>query len=245
MNYLKKLLVGALVVCPLCVTTVRAETENPTMEKRSMLGTGETGDRARLNDRLNSAQTVFNKLLRGSDGNIPASILKYSKCVAVFPDVLKAAFIGGAEYGKGVASCRTASGTWSEPAFLSIGAASVGWQIGANSTDLVLFFVGEKAKNSLLSNKFTLGADVEVTAGIVGKGAEANIDVNKELNQVYSYANSEGIFAGLAIKGAVLSPDASANAMAYGANTMPSHILINPTGVNASTSEKGFIGVLP
>jgi len=246
-SYKSILALGAFTALSLQPLAALAETktEDKIEEKRSMLSSSDQMATGRLEERLVAARAAMRKLLAGSDGNIPETILKNANCVAVFPNVLKAAFIGGAEFGRGLASCRVGANQWSRPSYMTFGAASVGWQIGANSTDLVLFFVGEKAKNTLLSSKFTLGGELEVSAGPIGKGAEASLDINRELNRVYSYANSEGIFAGASLKGGVLTPDNDSNAMVYGKDMSISSILREAPGLMASTTERGFISALP
>lgn len=171
-------------------------------------------EQTRLNERLIRSTEVFRKLLSSPDAGVPEKLRRDSNCIAVLPGVLKAAFIGGGEFGKGVLSCRTKNGHWSAPAFVEMGGGSFGWQIGAQSTDLVLFFVGERARNALLTSKFTLGADLGVSAGPVGRNAEANLGPG--FQGVLSYARSEGIFAGLALKGAIINPDVAANSSYYG-----------------------------
>lgn len=168
----------------------------------------------RFEARLEDARWVYQKLLNAPDGGIPERILKDTSCVAIVPGVLKAAFLVGGEFGKGVLSCKNEAGQWSIPAFIELGAGSFGWQIGAESTDLVLFFMGQQSKNVLLTSKLTIGADIGISAGPVGRSAEGSL--GPRLSGIYSYAHSQGIFAGLAVKGAVLSPDAEANRAYYG-----------------------------
>jgi lipid-binding SYLF domain-containing protein len=115
------------------------------------------------------ASKAFTEIMDAPDKGIPQNLLDRAKCVAVFPSVLKAGFIVGGRGGRGVASCRTATG-WSAPAFFNLGGGSVGLQIGAESTDFVMLMMNDKGMNSLLSDQFTVGGDVSVAAGAVGAG---------------------------------------------------------------------------
>jgi lipid-binding SYLF domain-containing protein len=141
------------------------------------------------------AATVFGQIMDTPEKGIPKDLLEKAECVAVFPSVLKAGFIVGGRGGRGVASCRTTSG-WSAPAYFNLGGASIGLQIGAQSTDFVMLFMNKEGMKSLLSDEFTLGGDASVAAGPVGRQAGASTDL--KLNaQILSYSRSKGLFAGL------------------------------------------------
>ena len=160
------------------------------------------------------AAKVFNEIMGTPDHAIPSQLLDKAECVAVFPQVLKAGFIVGGRGGRGVASCRTASG-WSAPAFFNLAGGSFGLQIGAQSTDFVMLFMNKDGLNSLLSDSFTLGGDASVAAGPVGREAGASTDL--KLNaQILSYSRSRGLFAGLELKGVVIKPDKDDMREVYG-----------------------------
>jgi SH3 domain-containing YSC84-like protein 1 len=148
---------------------------------------------------------VLREIMETPDKEIPEELLAKAECVAVFPSVIKAGFIVGGRGGRGVASCRTATG-WSAPAYFNLGGGSVGLQIGAEATDFVLLFMNRDGLNSLLSNKLTLGADASVAAGPVGRAAGADTDAVMRA-QILSYSRSRGLFAGLELKGVVIAPD--------------------------------------
>jgi lipid-binding SYLF domain-containing protein len=190
-----------------------------------------------------NAKKIFEVLLNASDGGVPEMLLKNSNCIAVLPDVLKAAFVVGGEFGRGVLSCKTKTGEWSAPGFVELRAASFGWQIGGKSTDLVLFFAGEKAKHVLTSSKFTLGADIGVTAGPVGRTSGGSL--GNSLEGVYSYAHSEGIFAGLALNGADLLADSSANEHYYARQDVTTFVLDMMSTSSLPGEAKAFIAALP
>ncbi len=163
------------------------------------------------------AAKVFREIMDTPDKAIPNELLEKAECVAVFPQVLKAGFIVGGRGGRGVASCRTAAG-WSAPAFFNLGGGSVGFQIGAQSTDFVMLFMNKDGMNSLLSDSFTLGGDASVAAGPVGRQAGASTDL-KFNAQILSYSRSRGLFAGLELKGVVIKPDKDGMREAYGEMT--------------------------
>jgi lipid-binding SYLF domain-containing protein len=112
--------------------------------------------------RIQKATQVFQEIMRTPDQGIPQELLETAKCVAIIPGEEKAAFIFGGSYGKGLATCRTAHG-WSAPMFLAVGGGSVGFQIGGSFTDVVMLFMNDRALQSLLSDKFKMGADATVT----------------------------------------------------------------------------------
>lgn len=162
----------------------------------------------KLKDEKNQSQKaaeVFREIMDIPEKEIPRDILDKAECVAVFPHVVKAGFIVGGQGGRGVASCRTATG-WSAPAYFNLGGGSIGLQIGAQATDFVLLFMNKDGMRSLLSNDFTLGADASVAAGPVGRQAGAATDLKLDA-QILSYSRSKGLFAGVELKGVVVKPD--------------------------------------
>jgi len=182
------------------------------------------------------AAQVFREIMDTPDKAIPEELLENAECVAVFPSVLKAGFIYGGRGGRGVASCRTASG-WSAPAFFNLGGGSFGLQIGAQSTDFVMLFMNKEGLNSLLSDEFTLGGDASVAAGPVGRQVGASTDL--KLNaQILSYSRSKGLFAGLELKGVVIKPDKDDMRDVYGEGVTAKEVLkenkvIAPVAVRA------------
>jgi lipid-binding SYLF domain-containing protein len=177
-------------------------------------------DQARQSDR---AGQVFSQIMRTPDKAIPNAVLDRAACVAVFPRVLKAGFIVGGRGGRGVASCRVEEG-WSAPIFLDLKGGSFGWQIGAQSTDFVMLFMNRSGIDSLLSSKFTVGGDASVAAGPVGRQTGASTDIKLDA-QILSYSRSRGLFAGLELKGVVISPESKRIEEAYGENITPKEIL--------------------
>src|SRR5438067_11959650 len=165
-------------------------------------------------DRVKSASTVLEEIQTAPDTGIPDEVMGSAECVAVVPSMLKAGFMFGAQYGRGVASCRTAKG-WSDPAFFAIQGGSFGLQIGGQAVDLVMLIMNHKGMENLLNSKFKLGADATVAAVPVGRHAAADTDW-KMRAQVLSYSRARGVFAGLELNGAVVKQDRESTREFYG-----------------------------
>lgn len=173
-------------------------------------------DHAKDLDRLSSAGTVLSEIMATPDKGIPQSILAGASCVVVVPSYKKAAFVVGADYGQGVATCRTPNG-WSAPVFVQLKGGSFGFQIGAQSTDLVLLAMNQNGLQDMLKSKFKIGADAAASAGPVGRNAQAGTDW--KLNAEFlTYSRSKGLFAGLDLSGSVLSQNQDATRAFYGAD---------------------------
>ncbi len=166
---------------------------------------------------------VLNEIMGTPEKGIPRDLLEKAECVLVFPDVIKGGFIVGGQGGRGVASCRTASG-WSAPAYFEIKGGSVGLQIGAQSTDFVLLIMNEGGMKSLLSDKFELGGEASVAAGPVGRTASASTDAKMDA-QILSYSRSKGLFGGVSLKGSAISPDKSDMEDTYGKGVTANTVL--------------------
>ena len=173
--------------------------------------------------RIQKATQVFQEIMRTPDKGIPRDLLEKAKCVAIIPGEEKAAFIFGGTYGKGLATCRTAHG-WSAPMFLAVGGGSVGFQIGGSFTDVVMLFMNDHALQSLLGDKFKIGADVTVAAGPVGRNAAAGTDLKLKA-EILSYSRSKGAFAGVSLDGAVVQADHSGDKAIYGSDVARQEIL--------------------
>ncbi len=173
---------------------------------------GETRDKDV--ERIQAAGDVLTDIMGAPDKGIPYEIMSSAECVAVVPSMLKGAFIVGGEYGKGVATCRTASG-WSAPAFFVVGGGSFGLQIGGQAADLILVVMNKQGMERLLSSKFKLGADASVAAGPVGRHAEGNTDW-KMRAEVLTYSRARGVFAGISLDGDVIKQDKDDTRAFYG-----------------------------
>jgi lipid-binding SYLF domain-containing protein len=172
--------------------------------------------------RTQRAAQVFQEIMNAPD-SIPQDVLNKARCIAIIPGDKKFAFIFGADYGRGLAICRTASG-WSAPLFLAVEGGSFGYQAGGASTDLILIFMNDHALHSLLSDKFKLGGDASVAAGPVGRNATASTDL-KLTAEILSYSRSKGIFAGVSLDGTVVQADKSGDRAMYGADVSRHDIL--------------------
>jgi lipid-binding SYLF domain-containing protein len=195
-------------------------------------------------DRITNAGTVVKEILDVPD-DIPQDLLDKARCVIVFPSVLKAAFIVGGSYGRGVMVCRTHkdfTGPWGAPAMMALEGGSVGLQIGGEATDFVILVMNNRGVDSLLHSKVKLGADAAISAGPKGRDAQADTDVTMRA-EMLSYSRSRGVFAGVSLEGSTLRPDNDANHRLYGKdNTAPE--IITESKVHAPESARALISRL-
>jgi lipid-binding SYLF domain-containing protein len=176
-------------------------------------------------ERAKQATLAFTQVMEAPDQGIPQDLLDRAHCVAVFPGLKKGGFIFGGQYGKGLISCRRVGGSWGSPAFFRIGGGSVGLQIGGQKVDLVLLIMNRTGVEGLLQNKFEMGAGAAVSAGPVGRNTSASTDLLLKA-QVISYSRSRGLFAGLELKGAVLTQDKDANEAVYESTVSARDIIV-------------------
>jgi lipid-binding SYLF domain-containing protein len=181
--------------------------------------------------RVADAADVVDQLSRIPEKTIPPNLLSRAYAVAVIPDVVGAAFGVGARRGKGIIVVRQDDNSWSNPAFITITAGSIGWQIGAESTDIILVFKTRKGVDGIANGKLTLGANATVAAGPVGRHTSVATDLQFEA-EVYSYSRSRGLFAGIALEGAGVTMDRKANAAFYGSTSMtPEKIFVSSPNI--------------
>ena len=198
-----------------------------------------------LDQKLTDATNVYRELLSTPDRGVPEALLAKCRCLTVIPHAIKGALVYGARFGTGVMSCRNAEGKWSPPSFVRLTGGSIGPQIGAEASDLVLFFMTERGAQSLMTgSKFTLGANAGVAAGPLGRSGEASTDLKLDA-EIYTYAKSKGLFAGLSLSGARLAADKKANARFYGQPVSLKQLLFeqNPPAVPSAAAE--FLKALP
>ncbi len=182
-------------------------------------------------EKASDAAVVLRELATIPESAIPPKLLEQAYAIAVIPDVLKVGFIFGGRRGEGLIAVRTRDGKWSNPSFMTLTGASVGFQIGASSTDLILVFKSRESIDRITSGKITLGADVSIAAGPVGRAAEAATDIRFEA-EAYSYSRSRGLFAGVSAEGASLAIDDTANADFYNDRNVGPHQLFSSTNRN-------------
>jgi lipid-binding SYLF domain-containing protein len=170
--------------------------------------------REATDERLQHAGAVLNEIMAAPDKGIPDEVLDHAKCIAVVPHLVKGGFVFGAENGRGVATCRTASG-WSAPAFFTITGGSWGLQIGVEGIDLVMVIQGDQGMDRLIGSKFEIGGDASAAAGPVGRHASA--DTDWKLNtEILTYSRAKGIFAGITLNGAAIRRDDDSTEAIYG-----------------------------
>jgi len=190
--------------------------------------------------RVNQATAVLGEMRNASD--IPDRIWSNAQCVVVIPSMKKAAFIIGGEFGSGVMSCKRA-GAWSAPVFMQLTKGSAGFQIGAQSTDLVLMVMNRSGVDKLLGNKVTLGTDASVAAGPVGRAASAATDAQMTA-QMLSYSRAKGLFAGIDLAGGTLRPDGDANTRVYGSTVSARQIALGTKVVPMMAEARAFTHAL-
>lgn len=181
------------------------------------------------NGQLRKASNVINEIMQTPDKGIPKDLLNKAVCVGVVPSELKAAFVVGGTYGRGVLVCRKhGNGPWGPPSLFTLGGASVGFQIGGKATDVVFLVMNPRGINKLLQDKVKLGADISVAAGPVGRTAAGETDAELHA-EILSYSRSRGAFAGVSLNGSVLKQDTDDNRALYGHPVSPKSILVNDT----------------
>lgn len=198
---LSALLILVLVGLPTILNPVRANADDTTTDQ----------------DRIKNAGVVLKEIMDIPD-DLPQDVIDKADCVIVYPSVLKAAFIVGASYGRGVMTCRRGpnfQGRWGAPSMMALEGASVGFQIGGQATDFVLLVMNGRGASSILSSKVKLGGDASVSAGPVGRTASAETDVAMRA-EILSYSRSRGAFAGISLSGSTVRPDNDANERIYG-----------------------------
>lgn len=193
--------------------------------------------------RVGDAADVLDQLLRIPEKTIPPALLSRAYAVAVIPDVVKVGFGVGARRGKGVIVVRQDDNSWSNPAFVTLTGGSIGWQVGAQSTDIILVFKTRKGVVDISGGKLTLGADASIAAGPVGRHTEVATDLRFEA-EVMSYSRSRGLFVGIALEGAGVTMDRKANAAFYGDPSMtPEKIFVSSPNIAPDIANR-FVQIL-
>jgi len=186
-------------------------------------------DVSKLDGRIRECRLVLEEMQDMPDQSIPKDMLKKCAGVAIFPSVLKGGFVIGGMYGQGVILRKDKdTGNWSPPSFSSIGGASIGFQIGGQATDMILVIMNERGVDSLSHNNITLGGDVSVAAGPVGRDAAMDTDARLKAG-IFSYSRSKGLFAGVTLKGALVGPMKNLDQEYYGEDVTADDILFKGT----------------
>ncbi len=170
-----------------------------------------------------SAVNIMNKIMSIPESSIPPKLLRNAKAIAIIPNVIKVGFVLGGRFGRGVLSVRGKNGRWSAPCFINLTGGSIGWQIGAQSSDIILVFKTRRGVDGIVGGKFTLGADAAIAAGPVGRNASAATDAAMNA-EIYSYSRSKGLFAGVSLAGSSLAINDEYNKNYYKKNVYPTDI---------------------
>ena len=225
---LSALLVAALVGLPTLLIPANVQADDTTTDQ----------------DRIKNAGQVLQEIMDIPD-DIPQDVIDKADCVIVYPSVLKAAFIVGASYGRGVMTCRKGPnfrGRWGAPSMMALEGASVGFQIGGQATDFVLLVMNGRGASSILSSKVKLGGDASVSAGPVGRTLSAETDVAMRA-EILSYSRSRGAFAGISLSGSTVRPDNDANERIYGKKISAKAIVLGGA-VQPTVDAKQLLAVL-
>lgn len=196
-------------------------------------------------ERIKDSGNVLKEILDAPDKGIPGSVLDGAKCVIVIPNMKKAGLVVGAQYGRGVMTCRSGDdfkGPWSPPVMMASSGGSFGLQIGAQSTDFVILVLNDSGARAMMKNKVKLGADASVAAGPVGRTAEASTSGTMKA-QMLSYSRSQGVFGGVSLSGATLRPDGDANKNLYGEKVSAEQIVASQ-GVTMPDEAKTLVDAL-
>jgi SH3 domain-containing YSC84-like protein 1 len=196
-------------------------------------------DKEKEQERVKESGNVITEIMN-SASSVPISVLNKSECVIVIPSMKKAGFIVGAEYGRGVMTCRGGeqfTGQWSAPTMMKSGGGSVGLQAGGQAIDLVILVMNDKGARAVMNGKAKLGADASVAAGPVGRDAEASTNAAMSA-EMLSYSRTQGAFAGVSLSGATLGPDEGANEQLYGKKVTPKEIISGAAGPPPASAQQ-------
>jgi lipid-binding SYLF domain-containing protein len=199
--------------------------------------------KARQEATLLNATEVMNELRNAPDQNVPNWLLDRAYAVVVVPNVLKVSVVLGGRRGTGVMVIRNDDGTWSNPVFVNLTGGSVGFQVGVQSTDVMLVFTSKAGVEGLMGGKVTLGADASVAAGPVGRQTEAATDIGMNA-QVYAYSRSKGLFAGVSLDGSALTVNHKYDEEYYNKPGILASEILSPRAPPASAAAHDFIASL-
>jgi len=182
-----------------------------------------------LQDRVNAAKAVLDQIMQAKDSTIPKSIVQKATCVGVVPGMIKGAIVFGAQYGQGIVTCRTGHG-WSAPVFIRMAGGSWGFQVGGQSTSLILVAVNDLGFQDLLKSKFKIGGDASAAAGPVGRAGQAATDWKMDA-QLLSYSRNKGLFAGISLDGTSVTQNSEDTETYFGGPQECQNVLRGNVGV--------------
>ena len=209
-----------------------------------VLSVAALGAQNKEQSRLETCGVVMEEIL-GVEDNIPRDLLDKAECVIVIPSMMNVALGVGGNFGRGAMLCRSGKaydGAWGAPAMYTLQGGSIGFQAGAESTDLVLLVMNPRGVSALLGSKVKLGGNASVSAGPKGKSVEASTDASMR-SEILSYSRSRGLFAGVSLSGASLRPDNDANREVYGVKHTARRI-VTGTALTVPESGQHFVSVL-
>lgn len=199
----------------------------------------ETREEKKIEDAIN----VLTEIMKIPEEGLPIALLNNAYGVAVIPNVIKVGFVLGGRLGHGILLTKGDDGKWGNPSFITLTGGSLGFQIGAQSTDIILIFKSEKSIEGIINGKFTLGADAAVAAGPVGRQAEMSTDIYMKA-EIFSYSRNRGLFAGLALEGSAISIDADSNKYFYNNETVSARDILSGMSVKAPDVANKFRNLL-
>ena len=192
---------------------------------------------------VQAAGVVLNETMATAGHQIPQAMLADAYGVAIIPNVIKGGFVVGARFGRGLLFIRDANGIWHAPVFITLTGGNIGWQVGLQSSDIVLVFKTPKSVQGILSGTLTLGADAAVAAGPIGRQAAAATDGRLQA-EIYAYSRSRGLFAGVSIDGSVMRLDQFATGVYYRSPAPGQPVIVPPSAQQLTQAVAAFSGVV-
>lgn len=196
-------------------------------------------DQEKQQERVKESGNVMTEIMNSASG-VPISVLNKADCVIVIPSLKKAGFVVGAEYGRGVMTCRGGeqfTGPWSAPTMMKSGGGSFGLQAGGQSIDLVILVMNDKGARAAMKGNAKLGADASIAAGPVGREAEASTNATMSA-EMLSYSRTQGVFGGISLSGTTLGPDEGANKDLYGKKVTATEIISGAAGPPPASAQQ-------
>ena len=191
---------------------------------------------------IQNSRAILEEMMDVPEEAIPKEVFKDAYAVAIIPNVMKVGFIFGGRFGQGVLTVKLKDDKWSYPVFIRLSGGSIGYQIGAQTSDIILVFKHKKSVDGIVNSKLTLGANVNVVAGPIGGGRGKSTDIMQKAD-ILTYTRSRGFFAGVTLEGAVLEVDLKLNAEYY-KRDLPVKIILTKDDLKVPKSAKQFLKTL-
>lgn len=191
---------------------------------------------------IQNSRAILEEMMDVPEEAIPKEVFKDAYAVAIIPNVMKVGFIFGGRFGQGVLTVKLKDDKWSYPVFIRLSGGSIGYQIGAQTSDIILVFKHKKSVDGIVNSKLTLGANLNVVAGPIGGGRGKSTDIMQKAD-ILTYTRSRGFFAGVTLEGAVLEVDLKLNAEYY-KRDLPVKVILTKDDLKAPKSAKQFLKTL-